>query len=104
MTQQTWNELSFFEQLSNIDGDVERLIRAHEDYLAGEAKEDYGLFYLDKIEKLIKMTMHDDKNAGKGYRAIELFDEFEEIKGYLSGKYDAEYLRRYWNEYTLAIS
>lgn len=94
----------FFEQLSNIDGDVERLIRAHEEFLAGEAKEDYSLFYLNRVEKLIIMTMHDEKNSSKGYRAIELFDEPEEIKGYLDGKYEADYIKRYWNEYTLAIS
>ena len=35
MTQQAWNKLSFFEQMSNIDGDVQRLIRAHEKYIRG---------------------------------------------------------------------
>ena len=104
MTQETWNRLSFFEQMSNIDGDVERLIRAHRKYANGDCEVDNGLFYLDKIGKMIRMTLHSPSMASKGYRGIELFDEVEELKKYLAGEYDDEYIRKYWNEYTKAIS
>ena len=102
MTQKNWNELSFFEQLSNIDGDVERLIRSHEKYISGDSAKDNAPFYLEKIIGLIKMTVLDDKN--KGYRAVELYDEVDEIRLYLKGERSAEYIRRYWNSYTNAIS
>ena len=41
MTQKTWNRLNFFEQLSNVDGDVKRLVETHENYINGNAVEDY---------------------------------------------------------------
>ena len=104
MTQQAWNELSFFEQMSNIDGDVQRLVRAHEKYIRGEVKTDNGLFYYDKIAKLIKMILMDDKYSDKGYRAIELYDELSEIEEYLKGNRESEYITKYWITYTNAIS
>ena len=104
MTQQMWNELSFFEQMSNIDGDVERLIRTHENYVTGKSDKDNSEFYLNKIIGLIKMTLLDDKNSSKGYRAIELYDEVEEIRQYLVGVYSADYIRNYWNSYTNALN
>lgn len=104
MTQKTWNELTFFEQMSNIDGDVERLIRSHEKFLNGETDKDNSEFYLSKITSLVKMTLLDDKNINKAYRAVELYDEIEEIRKYLKGEYPAEYIKSYWNSYTNAIS
>ena len=35
-----WNELTLTEQLSNIDGEVNRLIRAKERFLAKKTKDD----------------------------------------------------------------
>ncbi len=104
MDKKLWNSLSLFEQLSNIDGDVERLIRAHEQYLNNETKNDNGYFYLGKIKKMITLTFFDPKNQEKGYFAIELMDEVGELEKYLRGEYDADYIRRYWNQYTKAIS
>lgn len=104
MTQKMWNELTFFEQMSNIDGDVERLIRTHEKYMCGESEKDNSEFYLNKIIGLVKMTLLDDKLLGKGYIAVELYDEIEEIRRYLLGNCSAEYIKRYWNAYTNAIS
>ena len=104
MTQKIWNELSFFEQMSNIDGDVERLIRAHEKFLNGESDVDNSDFYLNKIISMVKMTLLDEKNLDKGYRAVELYDEIEEIRKYLNSEYPSDYIRRYWNSYTNAIS
>ncbi len=104
MNRNTWNSMSFFEQLSNIDGDVDRLIRAHEKYMNNEADKDNGYFYLEIIVKMIRITFFDPKNSEKAYRAIELFDEVEELKRYLNGECNSEYIRSYWNEYTKAIS
>ncbi len=104
MNRDAWNSLSFFEQLSNIDGDVERLIRAHEKYVNNGSGTDNGYFYLNKIKKMISLIFFDLKNADKGYRAIELLDEADQLKDYLNGAYDSDYIRRYWNQYTKALS
>ena len=104
MTQESWNKLSLFEQMSNIDGDVERLIRAHQKFLNGESPIDNGYFYLDKVNKLVRMTIHSPSVATRGYRAIELFDEIGELNQYLEGHCDDDYIRNYWNQYTKAIS
>ena len=103
MNRDNWNGLSFFEQLSNIDGDVARLIRAHEKYLNHESERDNGYFYLDNIRKLLNLTFFDPKNKDKGYRAIELMDELALIEEYLNGRYDADYIKRYWNQYTKGV-
>ena len=104
MTQENWNNLTLFEQLSNIDGDVERLIRCHEKYLDGKSDTDNGWFYLENIKKMIKMILLDNKNINRGYIGVELFDEADELKEYLNGNCSAEYIRSYWNAYTNALS
>ena len=103
MNKEKWGQLTFLEQMSNIDGDVNRLIRAHEKYLNGESKVDNGYFYLENIKKLIRMTFMDPKNAARGYCAIELMDEAEELRLYLEGAYSDQYIRNYWNAYTRAV-
>lgn len=104
MTQAIWNKLTLFEQMSNIDGDVERMIRSHEKFLSGESDKDYGWFYFENIRKLVKMIILDDKNRNRAYIAVELFDEVELLREYMSGNYPAESIRSYWQEYTKAIS
>ncbi len=104
MNKDTWNSLSFFEQLSNIEGDVERLIRGNEKYENKTWDIDNGYFYLDRIKQMIKLTFFDPKNISKGYRAIELYDEAEELRKYLEGEYSADYIRSYWCPYTKALS
>lgn len=104
MTQKTWNRLSLFEQLSNVDGDVKRLVETHENYLNGNSQDDFSQRYLENIIRLLRMTMLDPKNSVKGYRYVELFDEVEEIRRYLSGEVSSDYILNYWNEYTNAIS
>ena len=104
MQKEDWEKLTFFEQLSNMDGDVERLIRAHHKYLEGKSDTDRGYEYLYHIKKLITLTFMDPKNAQKGYCAIELMDEVDELRKYLEGEYPDDYIRRYWNAYTRAIS
>ena len=103
MNKENWESLTFFEQLSNIDGDVERLIRAHNRFKDGQTETDQGYFYLDNIKKLIRMTFMDPKNAARGYCAIELMDEAEELRLYLEGAYSDQYIRNYWNAYTRAV-
>ncbi len=104
MKRETWDSLTFFEQMSNIDGDVDRLIRAHEKYINGETETDNGYFYLENIKKLVKMSLLSPANENKGYREIELFDEVDELRRYLEGECDDEYIRRYWHQFTDAIS
>jgi len=50
------------------------------------------------------MTILDDKNSIKGYLAVELYDEVDEIREYIKGNRTSDYIRRYWNEYTNALS
>lgn len=104
MTQKNWNRLSFFEQLSNVDGEVRRLVEAHNKYINGISSVDYSNQYLDKVKKLINMTMFDPKNVEKGYRYIELNDEVDELKRFINNEVTDEYILSYWDEYTKAIS
>ena len=52
MTKEKWNKLSLFEQLSNVAGDVERLVATKENYEQGISKEDFSDFYLNKVRLL----------------------------------------------------
>lgn len=104
MVQKNWNKLSFFEQMSNIDGEVERLVSSHERYKSGASSEDYAETYYYKVDQLIRMTIFDPKNASRGYRSLELLDELSEIRRYLNGEVPADYITRYWKQYTDAIS
>ena len=101
MTAQSWNKLSLFEQLSNVAGDVGRLVSTRENKMQGKSKEDFSGFYLNKIRVLVDMTIADPKNKG---RASELLDEIKEIERYENGEVPKEYILRYWNQYTMAIS
>ena len=104
MKQSTWNRFTYFEQLSNIDGEVVRLVENHENYIKGITDNDYADDYVRKIDKFIRMTAFDPKNQTKGYRVLELMDELGEISRYLKGEVDSDYILRYWNQYTKAIS
>lgn len=77
MTSENWNKLEIKEQLSNIHGEIKRLVRARNNYINGVAKEDYTDSYMKKIHELIAMTCSDPQNAK---RTRELFDEENEIK------------------------
>ena len=98
MDRKTWEQLTFLEQMSNIDGDVNRLIRAHERYKMGESDIDNGYFYLENIKKLVRMILLAPGSENKGYRAIELFDEIDELRRYLEGEYDSDYVRSYQSD------
>ena len=103
MTQEIWNKLSFFEQLSNIDGEINRLIESHEASLADLSKKDYSDFYIDRILKLINMTFDDPKNKNKRICSKELIDEVCEIRRYTKGEVSSNYVKDYWKQYTEAL-
>ena len=92
-----WYKLSFFEQLSNIAGEVKRLVDNEE-----QNDKQYEKFYLKKIMDLINATFSDPKNDVR--RKKELLDEYDSIVDYTGGMYNAEYIMNYWNQYTKAIS
>ncbi len=92
MTNERWFSLTLFEQLSNIAGDIKRFM---------DSGDDYSEFYFDKIKSLVNMTLADPKNKG---REQELLDEISEIERYKKGEVDRDYIIRYWDQYTRAIS
>ncbi len=104
MTAEIWNRMSLFEQLSNIDGEVSRLIEDHERFLRNEKTYDPALDYIKNIYRLIDLTFDDPKNRDKRIVARELTDEVGEIVRYLNGEYSAQYIKNYWQQFTDAIS
>ena len=101
MTSENWNKLDIKEQLSNVDGEVRRLVRARNNFKKGVAKEDHSMSYMDKIHELICLTCDDPKNVK---RKDELLDEEGEIERWYKGEVDDSYILRYWARYTDAIS
>jgi hypothetical protein len=101
MTSESWNKLDIKEQLSNVDGEVRRLVRARNNYKKGISKEDHTASYIGKIHDLIQLTCDDPKNMG---REKELIEEENEINRWLNGEEDDDYILRYWAHYTDAIS
>lgn len=101
MTSENWNKLDIKEQLSNVDGEVRRLVMARNNYKKGLSKEDHTGAHMDKIHKLIQLTCDDPKNTR---RKDELLDEEGEIERWLNGEVDDSYILRYWARYTDAIS
>ena len=101
MTRELWSTFSTMEQLSNIHGEVVRLVRARKNYILGKTDKDYSGQYLEKIHRLIGLTLEDPKNAR---RDAELYDEEGEIKRYLNDEVDDNYILRYWEQFTKAIS
>lgn len=101
MTPEAWNKLDIREQMSNIHGEVVRLIRAGNNYKQGRSSEDYTGKYFDAIVRLIELTEKDPKNAR---RIPELESEKEEIRNWLEGGLTDDYILRYWDDYTRAIS
>ena len=96
-----WYDLTLFEQLSNIAGEVKRLIDSRNRFNEGKAKQDYYDFYLGKVKELVMLTISDPKNSQIGQ---ELLDEVAEIERFGSGETDGDYIMRYWDQYTKAIS
>lgn len=101
MTSENWNKLDIKEQLSNVDGEVRRMVRARNNYQKGIAKEDHTISYLNKIHELLDLTSVDPKNMN---RKDELLDEEQEIHRWINGEVGDDYILRYWRQYTDAIS
>ena len=101
MTKELWYSLGIKEQLSNIHGEVVRLVRARNNYMTGKTSQDHSDEYMKKIHDLIVMTNSDPKNSG---RSQELLDEEEELRRWLAGEVDDRYILGYWEQYTNAIS
>lgn len=87
--------------MSNIHGEVVRMVRARNNYTSGKASEDRSKSYLNKIHDLIIMTYEDPKNV---QREQELVDEENELKRWMNKEVDDRYILRYWEQYTNAIS
>ncbi|MCR5651962.1 MAG: hypothetical protein K6F86_12360 [Lachnospiraceae bacterium] len=104
MNAQIWFSMSLFEQLSNIDGEVKRLVDSHERMLAGVSTDDHAMDYIRNIMHLVELTFDDPKNASKKVAEKELIDEISEIIKYLNGEYPPQYITDYWNQFTCAIS
>lgn len=101
MTNEIWFSLTLKEQLSNIHGEVTRLIRARNNYLSGKSSQDYSESYLKKIHDLIEITCEDPKNKR---RQPELSAEENELRAWMNQEVDDDYILRYWEQYTKAIS
>ncbi|MCR4657529.1 MAG: hypothetical protein K5770_15085 [Lachnospiraceae bacterium] len=101
MSKELWYSLEIKEQLSNIHGEVVRMIRSRNNYLNGRASRDSSGVYLNKIHDLISMTNSDPKNIK---RQKELLDEENELKRWIDKEVDDQYILRYWEQYTNAIS
>ena len=101
MTEEKWYSLDIKEQLSNVHGEVERMVRSRNNYMTGKSESDYTVSYMNKIHKLIAMTCSDPKNVR---RRAELIDEENEMRRWMTGEVDDTYILRYWEQYTRAIS
>lgn len=101
MTLERWEKMSLFEQLSNIHGEVERLISNKKSCDEGKTPQGNIDFYFRKIMDLTYLTLSDPKNRK---RAPELIEEIYQIERYLMGEEDEDYIRRYWEQYTNALA
>lgn len=101
MSKEVWYSLGIKEQMSNIHGEVVRMIRARNNCSSGRTSEDHTQSYVSKIHDLIVMTCEDPKNT---QRERELLDEENEIKRWIDKEVDDQYILRYWEQYTNAIS
>ena len=100
MTAERWNTLTIFEQMSNISGEVTRLIQNKQAVDNGNTDKNYTDLYIKRIMDLIYLTLSDPKNQR---RERELLDEFYEIERYIMGDVDADYISDYWEQYTKAL-
>lgn len=97
----SWNEMSLFEQLSEVSGDVKRSIDSHEKFINKQTPKDFGYFYYNKaFDLILKLTLGD-----KEYRRREFIDEIFELREYISGDttIDPRVIMDYWSQYERAI-
>jgi hypothetical protein len=78
--------------LSDIAGDVSRCISSRKAFLNGDAKQDYSLFWLQRVLDACNNEIDESELP-------EFLDEVNEIREYLKGNRDEEYILRYWKQY-----
>ncbi len=96
MTDEEWNGLSTFAQLSNIAGDVKRCVDSRQNFLAGISKKDYSEFYFNKVASLLDSLLQKEENIP---RKPEFLDELNELRRFLNQETDGEYILRYWTPF-----
>ena len=96
MTDEEWNGLSTFAQLSNIAGDVKRCVDSRQNFLAGISKKDYSEFYFNKVASLLDSLLQKEENVP---RKPEFLDELNELRRFLNQETDGEYILRYWTPF-----
>lgn len=101
MTDDQWRRRPLMEKLSDIAGEVKRCTDCKLDFDQGISSEDYSEFYFNKASELIDRTFD---NAADSYRKIEFTDELAELRRFLNGEVDQDYIMRYWNQFTEALS
>ena len=105
MTDEEWNGLSTFAQLSNIAGDVKRCVDSRQNFLAGISKKDYSEFYFNKVASLLdSLLQKEEKLVGSSRREHiprkpEFLDELNELRRFLNQETDGEYILRYWTPF-----
>ena len=67
----------------------------------GKSSQDYSDIYLKKVHDLIDITCSDPQNTR---RHPELFAEEDELLSWMNREVDDDYILRYWEQYTRAIS
>ena len=96
MTDEEWNGLSTFVQLSNIAGDVKRCVDSRQNFLAGISKKDYSEFYFNKVASQLDSLLQKEENIP---RKPEFLDELNELRRFLNQETDGEYILRYWTPF-----
>ncbi len=80
--------------LSDIAGDVSRCVSSKKAFISGETRQDYSDFWLQKVI--------DGCNSEVGEKELpEFMDEINEIREYLNGNRDEDYILRYWKQYEI---
>lgn len=100
MTEAEWRNLPLMVKLSNIAGEVKRCTDCKLNFIQGISSKDYSEFYFDKAAALINKTFDNSKDL---YRKKEFTDEMGELRRFLNGEVDQNYIMRYWDQFTKAL-
>lgn len=95
----SWEEMTLFEQLSEVAGDIKRCVDSKEKYLNHESPKDFSFFYYDKAFNLVLKLRLDDKE----YRRREFLDELFEVKEYISQNRNKAPILNYWMQFDKAV-
>lgn len=78
--------------LSDIAGDVKRCVDSHMNFVEGKSTKDYSEFWLNRVELECQKEINPSVLP-------EFLDEIDEIRKFLSGERDRDYILRYWKQY-----